>query len=82
MTTLDMTLDLVEKFGTTGHVSIQKQIRPTLIKSFQNRSAFNLSKCNNIGGCPIWFRSESSLTPTLSIIGNVSKSIGILLLNG
>jgi uncharacterized protein len=44
--------------------------------------AFNLSKCHEIRGCPIWFRSDSSLTPTLSIIGNVSKSTGILLLNG
>jgi len=30
----------------------------------------------------VWFRSESSLIHTLSIIGNISKSIGILLLNG
>ena len=81
-TTKVITNNLVKKFGTTGQVSIQKQIRPALIKSFQNLSAFNLSKCNNIRGCPVWFRSESILTPTLSIIGNISKSIGILLLNG
>jgi len=74
--------NLVEKFGSTGHVSIQKQIRPALIKYYENETAFNLSKCNDIRGCPIWFRSESSLTPTLSIIGNISKSTGILLLNG
>jgi hypothetical protein len=73
---------LIKKFGTSGHVSIQKQIRPALIKYYENESAFNLSKCHDIRGCPIWFRSESSLTPTLSIIGNVSKSTGILLLNG
>jgi hypothetical protein len=30
--------------------------------------------------CPIWL--ESNLEPNLSIIGNVSKSTGILLLNG
>jgi uncharacterized protein len=73
---------LIKKFGTSGHVSIQKEIRPALIKYYENESAFNLSKCHDIRGCPIWFRSESSLTPTLSIIGNVSKSTGILLLNG
>jgi len=73
---------LIKKFGTSGHISIQKQIRPALIKYYENESAFNLSKCHDIRGCPIWFRSESSLTPTLSIIGNVSKSTGILLLNG
>ena len=44
-------------------------------------TAFNLLKCNH-PECPIWFRSEFNLIPTLSIIGNVSKSTGILLLNG
>jgi hypothetical protein len=74
--------NLVDKFGTTGHISIQKQIRPALIKYYENQSAFNLSKCNQIRGCPVWIGSESSLTPTLSVIGNVSKSTGVLLLNG
>ena len=32
--------------------------------------------------CPVWYRSLFSLIPTLSIIGNVSKSTGILILNG
>ena len=45
-----------------------------------------MSKCNNLEaqfqGCPIWLRSQLSLLPTLSIIGNVSKSTGILILNG
>jgi uncharacterized protein len=77
-----ITNNLVEKFGSTGHVSIQKQIRPALIKYYEDESAFNLSKCHEIRGCPIWFRSESSLIPTLSIIGNISKSTGILILNG
>jgi uncharacterized protein len=53
-----------------------------LIKYYENETAFNPSKCNNIRGCPVWFRSESSLIPTLSIIGNISNSTGILLLNG
>src|SRR5215467_3833913 len=74
--------NLVDKFGTTGHISIQKQIRPALIKYYENQSAFNLSKCNQIRGWPVWIGSESSLTPTLSVIGNVSKSTGVLLLNG
>jgi uncharacterized protein len=52
------------------------------MKSYENLTVLNLSKCNNIGGCPIWYRSQLSLIPTLSIIGNVSKSTGILLLNG
>ena len=66
--------NLAEKFGTTGHVSIQKEIRPALIKYYENETAFNPSKCNEVRGCPVWFRSEFSLIPTLSIIGNISKS--------
>jgi len=52
-----------------------------LIKTYKNITALNLLKCNNIGVCPILWRSLFSLTPTLSIIGNVSKSTGILILN-
>src|SRR6266480_6018651 len=43
---------------------------------------FSLSKCNNLEGCPIWYRSLFSLVPTLSIIGNVSKATCILILQG
>ena len=77
-----ITDSLVEKFGTTDHVSIQKQIRPALIKYYENQTAFNPSKCNNIRGCPVWLRSELNLIPNLSIIGNISNSTGILILNG
>src|SRR5207245_6429521 len=52
------------------------------MKSYENATAFNLSKCNNLEGCPVWYRSLFSLIHTLSIIGNVSKTTGILILNG
>jgi len=55
------------------------KLKPTL-KVLRNTTAFNLLKCNH-AECPIWFKSEFSLIPTLSIIGNVS-STSILLLNG
>lgn len=71
-----------EKFDTSSQISIQKQIRPALIKYYENETALNISKCNDIRGCPLWFRSEFNLIPNLSIIGNVSKSTGILILNG
>ena len=71
-----------EKFDTSSHISIQKQIRPALIKYYENETALNLSKCNDIRGCPLWFRSEFNLIPNLSIIGNISKSTSILILNG
>jgi hypothetical protein len=77
---------IVNKFGNntigSGYISIDKQLKPLLIKRYENVTSFNLSKCNNLEGCPVWYRSHFSLIPTLSIIGNVSKSTGILMLNG
>jgi len=73
---------LVREFGTNDSISIEKQLNPLLIKGYENLTAFNLLKCNNFEPCPVWLRSAFSLIPTLSIIGNVSKSTGILLLNG
>jgi len=77
---------IVNKFGNntigSGYISIDKQLKPLLIKRYENVTSFNLSKCNSLEGCPVWYRSHFSLIPTLSIIGNVSKSTGILMLNG
>ena len=77
-----ITNTLVKMFGTNDSISIDKQLKPLLIKDYENSTAFNSLKCNNIEGCPVWFRSHLSLKPTLSIIGNVSKTTGILILNG
>jgi hypothetical protein len=74
--------DFANNITKAGDISIDKHLRPFLIKGYQNLTVFNLSKCNNTRGCPLWFRSQFSLIPTLSIIGNVSKSTGILILNG
>jgi uncharacterized protein len=77
---------LVNKFGNNtiqdGRISIDKQLKPLLIKKYENLTASNPSKCNNAEGCPALLRSYFDLIPTLSIIGNISKSTGILLLNG
>jgi alpha-beta hydrolase superfamily lysophospholipase len=73
---------LGKDFGTSGHISIDKQLKPVLVKTYENLTAFNPSKCNNVGLCPILWRSLSNMIPNLSIIGNVSKSIGILILHG
>jgi hypothetical protein len=77
---------LLNKFANNtieaGCISIDKQLKPLLIKGYENLTAFNLSKCNMVEECPVWYRSLFSLIPTLSIIGNVSKSTGILILNG
>jgi uncharacterized protein len=77
---------LIDKFANNtieaGYISIDIQLKPLLIKGYENLTAFNLSKCNNLEECPVGYRSLFSLIPTLSVIGNVSKSTGILMLNG
>ena len=80
--TEDITKALQKDLGTNDYLSIDKQLKPALIKTYENLTAFNSSKCNSLGPCPLWWKSVSSLTPNLGIIGNVSKSISILVLNG
>jgi pimeloyl-ACP methyl ester carboxylesterase len=74
--------DFANNMAKAGYINIDKQLKPFLIKAYENLTALNLSKCNNINGCPLLIRSHFSLIPTLTIIGNVSKSTGILILNG
>jgi uncharacterized protein len=80
--TEDITKALQKEFGTNNYIGIDKQLNPSLVKTYENLTAFNSSKCNSLGPCPLWWRSVSSLMPNLSIIGNVSKSTSILILNG
>ena len=79
-----ITNTLAKEFrNSSGYVSIDRQLKPLLIKKYENdTAASNLSKCNDISGCITWAKSEFNLKPNLSIIGNVSKSTGILMLNG
>jgi uncharacterized protein len=79
-----ITNTLAKELGTNGYVSIDRQLRPSLIKALENDTSLKWldSKCNNLGGCSKWAISEFNIEPDLSIIGNVSKSTGILLLNG
>ena len=63
-------------------MSIEKQLKPLLVRGYENIIAFNLLKCNTVVICPILWRSLDSMIPNLSTIGNVSKSTGILILNG
>jgi uncharacterized protein len=80
--TEDITKALQKNLRTNDYLSIDKQLKPALIKTYENLTAFNSSKCNSLGPCPLWWKSVSSLTPNLRIIGNLSKSTSILVLNG
>jgi uncharacterized protein len=81
-----ITNHLLNKFGNNttkpGYVDIDKQLKPALVNSYENVTAFNKSKCNSLEGCSVWYRSHFSLVPTLNSIGNVPNSTGVLLLNG
>jgi hypothetical protein len=77
-----ITTTLSKDFGTSGYISIEKQLKPLLVKGYENITSFKSLKCNHPGVCPVLWKSLSSLTPNLDIIGNVSKSIGVLILNG
>ena len=64
------------------NINIITELKPLLEKKFEK--AFEGSKCENpmAGPCPIYLRSIINLNSTLSIIGNVSSSTGILILHG
>jgi uncharacterized protein len=60
-------------------ISINDELKPLLIKNYENPTTFNLSKCIK---CPIWFRSHYALTPNLDIIGKVPTDTSILIMQG
>jgi len=64
------------------YININTELKPILEKRFENM--VKASKCENPieRPCPIYLRSILSLKSTLSIIGNVSSSTGILMLHG
>ncbi|MGH9977737.1 MAG: alpha/beta hydrolase family protein [Nitrososphaeraceae archaeon] len=62
------------------YININTELRPMLERRFE--IAFEAPKWENPLACPIYLKSILSLKPTLSIIGNVSSSTGILMLHG
>ena len=78
-------------------ISIENDLKPALISAYNNvtfptDSALS-AKCldvqygyfewnSGLEGCPKWMRSHSDLQSTLSMIGNVSSGIGVLILQG
>jgi uncharacterized protein len=77
-----ITTTLAKDFGTDGDINIEKQLKPLLIKRYENITSFKSLKCNTIAVCPVLWKSLSTMIPNLNIIGNVSKSTGIIILNG
>ena len=51
---------LAKGFGTNEFISIDKQLKPVLMRGYENITSSNSLKCNAIE-CPNWFRSHSNL---------------------
>ncbi len=76
---------VVANFGndTTSFIDIDRQVKPLLEKKLEEFTQADVNaRCDNPEGCPIWFNSAVSLEPNLSVIGNLSKSTSVLMLNG
>jgi pimeloyl-ACP methyl ester carboxylesterase len=77
---------VVTNFGNdtaTGFVDIERQVKPLLEKALEEFTQADVNaRCDNPEGCPIWFNSAVNLEPNLSVIGNLSKSTSVLMLNG
>ena len=81
------------KSANGTNISINNELKPRLERQFEqyinelntntNQSRILDERCSfDIFRCPIWAKSHLLLTDTLSVIGNVSSNIGILILMG
>ena len=77
---------IVANFGndtTTEFIDIERQVKPLLEKVLEEFTQADVNvRCDNPEGCPIWFNSAVSLETNLSVIGNMSRSTSVLMLNG
>lgn len=80
--TQDIVKSLQKDYGIKESIDIEKELQPLLIEKYYNLTTFNPYKCNLLGPCPIWWQSIADLIPNLNIIGNISKTTNVLLLNG
>ncbi|HET8793586.1 MAG TPA: prolyl oligopeptidase family serine peptidase, partial [Nitrososphaeraceae archaeon] len=67
-------------------ISIENELKPALVRVYENDTSPTASqlsaKCINIFGCPSYGKSFSVLESVVDMIGNVSSSTGILILEG
>jgi uncharacterized protein len=79
---------VVANFGnntatTTTSIDIERQVRPLLEKALEEFTMADVNaRCDNPEGCPTWYNSAVNLEPNVSVIGNLSKSTSVLMLNG
>ncbi len=64
-------------------ISIEHELKPALLATYDGWfDQGDGPKCLKITGCPIWVQSHSALNNTLGMIGNVSSSTSVLILQG
>jgi uncharacterized protein len=77
---------VVANFGndtTTEFIDIEREVKPLLEKALEEFTNADVNaRCDNPEGCPTWFNSALNLEPNLSVIGNLSRSTSVLMLNG
>jgi uncharacterized protein len=72
-----------ESTTATEFIDIERQVKPLLEKELEQFTKADVNaRCDNPEGCPLWFNSAANLEPNVSVIGNLSKSISVLMLNG
>jgi uncharacterized protein len=87
----------IHKVMNQDTTSIENELKPALLAAYENvtspTASALLAECldvlygyfewnSGLEGCPMWMKSHSNLESTLSMIGNVSSDIGILILQG
>src|SRR5215218_884036 len=68
--------------STFEYIDIENELKPLLEQVFGNITSGDTEAKCPAGTCPIWIRSHGELEPTLNVIGNVSESTDILIMNG
>jgi uncharacterized protein len=68
--------------SSTDYVDIESQLKPLLERVFENITSGDTEARCPTGICPIWVRSHAELESTLDLIGNISDSTSILMMNG
>jgi uncharacterized protein len=68
--------------STFEYIDIENELKPLLEQVFENITSGDTEAKCTAGTCPIWIRSHGELEPTLNVIGNVSESTDILIMNG
>jgi len=67
-------------------ISIEDELKPALVRAYENDTSPTVSqlsaKCINIYGCPSYGKSFSAVNSVIGMIGNISSSTGILILEG